>query len=187
MLPTVPRSPHGWGRVQSSLTRRPRDYCLPIGMGVRPLGRSLIEERACHQSRRPSPGLLRWRTTLPAESGTSFVYGCLSKLVEELRALEQVVAVVEREARHPGVQPQRSASDRGLGAARRTGSGRGHPHGSGPISTTTPPPRGPPLCAPSHSGSRRAARTISSHCSERPRGSSRSDARTPVRRPPCRC
>ena len=31
-----------------------------------------------------------------AESGTSFVYGCLSKLVEEL-ALEQVVAVVERE------------------------------------------------------------------------------------------
>jgi hypothetical protein len=31
-----------------------------------------------------------------AESGTSFVYGCLSKLVEEL-ALEQVVAVLECE------------------------------------------------------------------------------------------
>ncbi len=31
-----------------------------------------------------------------AESGTSFVYGCLSRLVEDL-ALEQVIAVVQRE------------------------------------------------------------------------------------------
>ena len=206
---TPPRRPGGWrpcGRpthhgcyrrtskpprlasVGSSLTGDLGDYCPDRECGVRPLGRSLIEER------RVSPE----QTTIPR----------LASLADDLARAESAHELrlrVPLEARRSSSRWSRWSrswqcegvtqvfnrnglpSDRGLGAARRTRSGRGHPHGSRPIRPRRPPPRGAP---PVHR--RVPARgeppgrprvTAPGDRGDRPRW----DARTLVRRPPCRC